>query len=195
MVVRNERGSLLIPFLLLTTILAFSGFGVWGVMRSWRKQAELQLTLDACVGKRAQELKSLLTQLTQSNTRMVWVRRSALAAVFLSPEALSAIRAELEVELVLQEGLRLKWQGEGAAAALGRSCEGLRVLPIRYPLLEWSRLPPDFIGPQAFEWDEPDPEFTLLFSASRHWSSARVAKVKNEQISKNHWIARWADLH
>ncbi|MFL5813230.1 MAG: hypothetical protein ACJ763_06605, partial [Bdellovibrionia bacterium] len=86
----------------------------------------------------------------------------------------------------------LKWQGEGAAAALGRSCEGLRVLPIRYPLLGWSRLPPDFIGPQAFDWNEPDPEFTLLFSASKHWSSA---KVKNEQIGKNHWIARWADLH
>ncbi|MFL5814417.1 MAG: hypothetical protein ACJ763_12630, partial [Bdellovibrionia bacterium] len=102
MVVQNERGSLLIPFLLLTTLLAFFGFGIWGVMRSWKKQAELQLTLDACVGKKAHELKSLLNHLTQSNTRMIWVRRSALAAAFLSPEALTAIRAELEVELALQ---------------------------------------------------------------------------------------------
>lgn len=192
MVVRNERGSLLIPFLLLTAIVAFSGFGIWGVMRSWKKQAETQLRLDECVGRKAQELKSLLTQLTQSNTRMIWARRAALAAAVLSPDALAAIRAELEIELTLQEALRLKWRGEGVVSALRSSCEGLRVLPIRFPLLEWSRLPPDFIGPQAFEWMEPDPEFTLLFSASRHESSA---KVKNEQIGKNHWIARWAGLY
>jgi hypothetical protein len=192
MVAQNERGSLLIPFLLMTTIFAISGFGVWGLMRSWKAQAETQLRLDECVGKKAQDLKAILSQLTQSNTRMIWVRRSALAAAFLAPDALAAIRAELAIELALQEGLRLKWQGEGAAAALGRSCEGLRVLPIRYPLLEWSRLPPDFIGPQAFEWIEPDPEFTLLFSASKHWSSA---KVQDEKTGKNHWIARWADLY
>lgn len=192
MVVRNERGSLIVPFLLFTTIVAFTGFGIWGLMRSWKKQAEIQLQLDECVGRKAQELQSLLTLLTQSNTRMIWARRSALAAALLSPDALAAIQAELSIELTVQEGLKLKWQAEGAAAALGRSCEGLRILPIRYPILGWNRLPPDFIGPQAFDWDDPNPEFTLLFSASKHESSA---KVKDEKEGKNHWIARWAGLY
>lgn len=196
MVIQNERGSLLIPFLLLTTIVSVTGFGIWGVMRSWKKQAEIQLKLDQCVGKKAKELQSLLGTLESSNQRMIWARRSAAAAVVLAPEALEAIRAELMIELALQEGIRLKWQGEGIAAVLGKNCDELRVLPIRYPLLEWSRLPPDAIGPQAFEWVAPHPEFNLLFKSSSHLSAATVSGGAKEKANgKNRWLARWASLY
>ncbi len=191
MVTRNENGALTVPLLLLTAIVAFTGFGIWGLLRSWEKQAEIQLKLDQCVGQKAKELQSVLKTLTSSNTRMVWVRRSAAAAIVLAPEALEAIRAELEIEVALQEGLRLKWRGERVAIALGRTCEGLRVLPLQYPVLEWNRLPPDAIGPQAFEWLKPDPEFSLLFSMSSHFSGA---KVKEDQNGKNHWLAQWASI-
>lgn len=196
MVIQNERGSLLIPFLLLTAIVSVTGFGIWGVMRSWKKQAELQLKLDKCVGQKAKELQSMLGTLESSNKRMIWVRRSAAAAIVLAPEALEAIRAELMVELALQEGLRIKWQSEGVAAALGKNCDKLRVLPIRYPLLEWNRLPPDAIGPQAFEWVTPHPEFNLLFKSSSHLSAARVSEGAKENANgKNRWLARWASLY
>lgn len=197
MVTRNERGALLIPLLLLTAIVAVTGFGIWGMMRSWKKQAELQLKLDKCVGLKAKELQSMLGKLESSNKRMVWARRAAAAALALSPVtpvapvALEAIQAELMIELALQEGLRLKWGGEGLAAVIGKTCDGLRVFPIRYPLLEWNRAPPDEIGPQAFEWDKPDPEFSLLFKSSNHLSGA---KVKEEKNGKDHWVARWAGI-
>jgi hypothetical protein len=201
MVIHNERGAFLIPLLLLTTLVAVTGFGIWGVMRSWKKQAEIQLRLDECVGKKALELRSMLGTLTSSNTRMKWIRRSAAVAAFLSPEALEAIQAELIAEVALQEGLRLKWRAEGVTAALGRSCNGLRVLPIRYPVLEWARLPPDPIGPQAFEWPESpqDPSFFILLSSSNHQSAAQVERSKdgpqkNAKNIKDRWAARWAGL-
>jgi hypothetical protein len=190
MVIQNERGSLLIPFLLLTVIVAISGFGIWGMLRHYRLQVERQLRLDECVGKKAKELESLLHTLTQSNTRMKWVRRSAVLSV-LAPEALEVIQAELNLELALQEGLRLKWIAEGGAAVLGHSCEGLRIIPARYPLLSWTRLPPDAIGPQAFTWEDSKPKFNLLFVSAPFRSAAQVQGDPGE----NKWFARWTDFY
>jgi hypothetical protein len=187
---RNDQGALLIPLLLLTMIVAVSGFGIWGLLRSTRKQTEIQLRLDECVGRKAQELKSLLKTLTASNTRMKWVRRSAVVAL-LAPDALEAIQAELEIELALQEGLRLKWQAQSLVAVAGKACPQVQALALRYPLLNWNRLPPDAIGPQAFEWEEPSPEFDFLFVASPHQSAATVKGALNE---KDRWIAEWTGL-
>jgi hypothetical protein len=194
MVIRDQKGALLIPLLLLTGIVAFTGFGIWGLMRSWSKQTEAQLLLDQCVGKKAFELKGMLETLTQSNQRMIWVRRSAVVAALLSPEALEAIQLELQIERTLQEGLRLKWRASRAMAAVKNPCSATKALPTWLPDLDWNRLPADMIGEQAFEWSTPHPEFYFLISSKSILSHRSAARVKESENGKNHWIAQWAGL-
>lgn len=187
---RNNRGAVSVPCAFGLVVVMIAGWGIWGVLRHWRFQAETQLRLDRCITEKVRSMKRTLALLESSNTRMKWERRATVVTVF-APPAEETRRVILEGELAFQELLYLKWQAERVAWLAGRACadsaRGDR--PLWMSGLSWERLPPDALGPQPYRWTEEKPEFRIRIRNSPRSSNARIAMGE-----KNEWKAEWTGL-
>ncbi|MDR3607346.1 MAG: hypothetical protein P4M08_08195 [Oligoflexia bacterium] len=192
-ILKEERGGISPLCAGLLLILSFAGFGTWGLLRAWRFQVETQFRLDHRVAREALSLQRGLRTAEASNQRMTAIRAAAAASSVLAPQVLAAIRAELEVEYVLQEGLRIKWEAEQARWMLDFGS--------RMALAEWERLPEDEIGPQPYTWKTS--EFVV---ETRSGSRSAAAKISNEgaggegdefnaQTESSDWHAEWTNFH
>jgi hypothetical protein len=184
----DREGALSIPLMLLLSSAVFASLGTWGLLRHWRHLVEDQLRLDHCVAEKAVELKDLLGKANASNQRMIKIRQAAAPAAA-APGALSAIQAELNLEVALQEALRIKWETERIKWFLPGACGDRDDVTLSMPGLDWRRDPPDAIGPQPYHWSTSSPRFYLEIQDQRRAAAAQVAQKTGG--THDNWKARW----
>jgi hypothetical protein len=196
--VKNSRGAITPLCAGLCIVLALAGFGIWGLLRAWRFQVESQFRLDHQVAQEALSLKSSIQLAEASNQRMTLIRDTALAgAAALTPGALAAVRAELEVERVFQEGLRIQWEAEQATWIIAHPGAQMR-------LGSWQRLPEDELGAQPYSWSDAD--FVLETRSGARAAAARILQTDSStgdnnddsvatSLSHSEWHAEWASFH
>jgi hypothetical protein len=184
----GRDGALTIPLVLLLSAAVFASLGTWALLRHWRHLVEDQLRLDHCVAQKAVELKTLLEKANTSNHRMIKIRQAAGPAAA-APGALSAIQTELNLEVALQEALRTKWETERIKWFLPGACGDRNDVTLSMPGLDWTRDPPDAIGPQPFHWSSSNPRFYLEIQDQRRAAAAQVAQ-KAGGLHES-WKARW----
>jgi hypothetical protein len=204
--VGNRNGSITPIAVGLLTVAASAAFGTWGLLRSLRFHAETQFQLDHCVAREALSLKKTAQFAESSNKRMKIERAVAEAASALpppsGPAALAAARAVLIAEEVVQDGIRTKWDIDRALWLTGAPCGkigwgGMRRLEIP----DWQRPPADELGPQPYEWSDPNPDFrvethsgSLAAAATVECGSDSSDSPTGDLESANdlQWKARWA---
>ncbi len=147
----DDRGALSLPMAIALMAIAIAGMGIWGLLRHWRHQVELQLRLDRCVGKTALDLKRSLLAIEGENAEIRRIR-IALLALTLEPPAKAALESALLVEVGRQETELALWEGRRLAWLARRGCDGRGDSPVPLPGQSWQRDPPDVNGPQPLRW-------------------------------------------
>lgn len=181
----GNEGALTLPMGMALLIIAVSGLALWGLIRSWRTLAELQIRLDRCVGEVALELKSDARTIRRTN-REIEILRVAIATA-IEPRAKALLQAGLDIEIARQEWVRLRWNGRRVRWIARRGCGG-RDWPM--PLVEfpWVRDPPDALGPRALRLVPEKLEVRVqLGHPPRH----AAALMKGDQNERVHEAVRW----
>jgi hypothetical protein len=187
---RDERGIFHLPLTLALLILCGSGFGIWGSQRQWKKDVELQLGLDRCVGEAALELAGLMNSLAHSNRR-IEVNRAAIEAAKGFPPVVVPLEAALLVQFGIQEAQRFRWKAKTLQWRVPGFCA--RSQYAKLPDLPLTRDLPDAIGPQALRWDRiPGAQLELQILAGRtpRHSAAKV-EGKTGDAYFTGWKANW----
>ena len=144
---QNERGAVTVPLMLACIILTLSGLGTWGVLRHWRFVAETQVRLDRCTREAALELKAT-QQLIERTNAGIHAARLLILVNMPDPPALAAARTALAVLVLRQDAALLAWKGRRVAWLLPTHCGDPGDLRLPLPELDWTRPPPDPVGPQ-----------------------------------------------
>jgi hypothetical protein len=184
---RHDQKGAVAPLCVgLLIVLALAGFGTWGLLRAWRFKVETQFRLDHRVAQEALALKQSIAVVESSNQRMTMIRETALTgSVVLNAAAMAAIRAELEVEKILQEGIRLKWEATQAEWLLTQPGSSMK-------LADWTRLPDDELGAQPFNWSDAD--FELETRSGSRKAAAKISGDRTNETPAHEWHAEWTNF-
>jgi hypothetical protein len=187
---RAERGSVTLPFLLLSVALGSAALGTLSIGLLWRSKVALQLRLDRCVEDAAKELTTVQSKIESSNERMRIERAAAIAAAGPSfGQSLNAVKPALAAEAINQEALRIRWAVRQARWITKRGCDGKGDLFLPLPNLRWERPPPDSIGPLPLTWKAEGKDLEI-----RIWKKNRFAQAAVERKRKgitHAWKAKW----
>ncbi len=186
---RNPRGSLSLALLFVLSLLLVTGLGIWGFARHWRILAEIQLSIDRCVGRKALELSETQDGIIAANREILALRISRGAATLL-PAAIPAIEAALAAEVLRQTIALAVWEARRVEWLMRGGCSGARGLAMPLPSLSWVRDPPDALGPGVLRWTGAE---NAVFRLKLH-HSPRVAAawVYAEGGSSNgNWKTSW----
>ncbi|HLD98802.1 MAG TPA: hypothetical protein VJB59_01000 [Bdellovibrionota bacterium] len=188
----GERGSLHVPLLIATLLLSTTGFGIWGVMRSWQNIMKLQLRLDRCVGEAALEFRDRLKLIESANTR-IKALRIALAAATIKPILKPPLKVALTIEVARQDYQIARWKFKQADWLLKRGCGKPGDFARPLPAFQYTRFPPDPIGQQPLSWPGEYPN-VFRFQAA-HLPRVSAAQVYSPQKGGNFngkFSAHWA---
>lgn len=175
----NDQTGAITPLCMgLFIVLALAGFGIWGLLRTWRLNVESQFRLDHQVAREALSIKRSISLAEGSNQRMQVIRASTVGAA-LTPYTLAAVRAELEVEKFFQEGIRLQWEAEQFLWKM--------------KIASWQRLPDDAIGAQPFTWS--DRTFRLEARSGARAAAAEISGDLNVETEMQEWHAQWTNFY
>lgn len=189
---RNESGQATVPLLLLFTTGLVAAFGSWGLLRLHFRQAELQLGLDSCVGRKAVELRDLLRFVESSNVRITSLRASVVAASF-QPELIPPLQRWLEAEAALQEVRLSNWRVGIAGWMAGAACGPVSAAVVTsVPGVRLVRPNRDVVGPLPLEWIGEEPR-TLHFAVAARERSAAAEVRRHPATSplEEKWTAHW----
>ncbi|MBC7386434.1 MAG: hypothetical protein H7301_09790 [Cryobacterium sp.] len=186
---KEECGSVTIPFLVLSVILATSAISAIGYAVMWKSKMNLQLRLDSCAERTALELIKLQNLIEAANARMKIERATAAAlAVPSGGSSLKVAQATLLAEKMIQDGFRNGWKIREASWILKRGCSGLNDSFLPLPKMKWWRPPDDPIGPLPLEWSGGK-DLTV-----RIWHSNRAVQVLVNSSRKGlheKWVGKY----
>lgn len=195
MVIRDERGTLQVPMILVILILGATILGTWGFLHHWKNLARLQLRLDRCAGEAALELRDTLNSLDSSNREIDYLRAAISTAGSLNPYARATLQTLLSAEVIRQEITLNKWRVRQAVWITKRGCGGSRDLARPLPSLTLVRDPPDATGPQRLRWAEGKPEsFRISVSHSPRHGAAKIKGGSQNAFEFEKWTAQWANF-
>ncbi len=189
---RRVEGSLQIPLLLILFTIVIAGCGIWGFLRHWRFMVETQLRLNQCVGRAAHDFRDTLNSLFLLNQKILELRASIEAAK-LYPPLIPPLEAGLIVVVSKQDWIQVQWKAKSLKWFLSQGCgqRGDHALPL--PGLEFTRDPPDSIGPKALRWSGQMPKSFHL--QIRHFPRVAAAKVQGDEsdsiFERKKWISTW----
>jgi hypothetical protein len=184
---RDQRGVLHVPLALVLVASTVAALGCIGILRHWHHLAEIQLRLDACVGKAASELRSELRAIESDNHRMEALRIS-IAVASLEPHAREALKAALKAIFLHQEYLLIRWKTRQGRWILENGC-AQGDLPVPLPAMAWHRPLPDTLGPKPLSWQSGVPK-SLAIRDSRSPRFA-AARVYFEERKGHAWKMEW----
>jgi hypothetical protein len=196
MVKLNEKGILHIPLGIAFVCLLIFSIGAWGVLRNWRQNAETQLRLDECAGKKTVELRDTLNSIESANQRIKTLRASVGLGTLLPPAA-EAAQAALAVQVGLQEAQRARWMMAQVKWLSSRGCGGSGDIPGPIPSLPLTRDPPDALGPQPLRWTSQPEEFAVRIAHRPRRAAAKIVKADSDSLGGivgETWQARWASV-
>ncbi len=150
--IRGRAGSLTLPLAGISALFAVTSLGTLGLIHQWRRLTETQLRLDRCVGKKAQQLSSLMQSIERANKRVHALRVSITAALVAAPETVPPLQALLRAQVVVQDLTLKNWDAQRLTWSLTQSCGSSRDRKKPLPDLPWFRPPPDPVGEQALSW-------------------------------------------
>lgn len=190
----NERGSLQVLLALFLVVLFIGGMGVLGLFRLWRFQVETQFRLNQCVGIAAHSLRDTLNSLVSLNGKIRRLRAAIAAIGWWEPWLRPPLEAALEVVVVRQDFLKVKWNLQRQKWSLTNGCGNRRDHALPLPELHYVRDPPDDLGPQPLHWEGEPPG--ILRIAISHQARAAVAELGgdiDEGIlgQRQDWVTRW----
>ncbi len=174
-------------------VILMCGLGTWGILRSWRSNAETQLRLNRCVGENARALRSHLNLIETTNIKIRGLRVSVEAAqVLLRVELVPPLLAAIHAAVLAQEGALWAWKARRAAWALRRGCGQWGDGATSLPQLNLRRGLPDQAGQQPLEWigKRPD-EFRIQAYHPPRVAAARVADQSESSFFSGSWLAEW----
>lgn len=188
----DSKGSLQLPLALALIAITAGAMGSCRLLHRWRALVELQLRLDRCVGQAALELKDTLEKITSTNQKIRVLRASILASGGV-PGAIPPLQAALISAAQYQDTKRTSWEMQRVLWLSRQKCGNPLDIPIPLPALQWTRDPPDAVGPQPLRWNGLPPElFHLEIGHSPRHAAAHLYP-KGEYIDfSTHWHAEWA---
>jgi len=189
---RDSKGSLQLPLVLALVAITAGAMGSCKLLQRWRSLVELQLRLDRCVGQAALELKDTLEKIASTNQKIRTLRASILASGGV-PGAIPPLQAALISAARYQDIKRVSWKAQNVLWLSRQKCGNALDIPIPLPALQWTRDPPDAIGPQPLRWNGLRPEvFHLEIGHSPRHAAAHLYP-KGEFIDfSTQWHAEWA---
>ena len=186
-------GTVSIPALLIIICSLLMGIGFWSLLRLERHAEGLQLKLLSCVGLQAIRFKELQNDIEKTNRRIDQLR-AALAASLTHPEAISLLKEGLSA-LSLQEDFMLtQYRVKASSWTLVYPCRSLffRLSATSAPEPDWTRPPPDILGPQALVRTQRFPDSFQFFVRAQQGSILRSAfALVRFDPTRSEWIAEW----
>jgi hypothetical protein len=184
-----EEGQLLLPLILVIAVATVAAAGLWGIMRDWRRQVELQYRLDRCAGKVALDAQANLVEIEKLNLG-IHAARAGVAANLPFPPADVPFRNALELLVLRQRWIEARWMARETAWLLRRGCDSRADFVIPLPSFPFSRPPPDPLGSQALVWSgDAEPRFAFHV---RHPPRQATAVIEGESNAfSRRWKARW----
>lgn len=182
----SEAGSIALPLLLLSVVLVGAALSTLGYAMLWRSKANLQLRLDRCVEDTARELAAVQNAIEGANLRIRTERAAAVAAAVPTfGGSIRAVQPVLVAEAAYQEAQRMRWLLRQGRWIANRGCDrkGDAFAPL--PRLNWSRPPPDGIGPRELVWDGKGPRLAIRLWKANRFSQARVTRSGNPEEEGN----------
>lgn len=199
----GTEGNTHVLMALILLVFTLGGLGTFGVLRKWRTHVETQLRLNRCVGKAAQEFRDVLESLLQRN-REIRQLRVAIQAVQWKPWLIPPLRTALGAVVLRQEFSLNSWRVRTLQWRLSQGCDGRRKDDASsLPSLNFTREPPDLIGPKPLVWLGGIPgTFTFLLKSAPR-AAAAVVQTKGSEGEENaeseedsredeKWVAIWA---
>ena len=197
----SQSGAVTVPLVLLCCTFSLFGFGTWSLFRHERRTQELQLRLLDCVGGEALSLKALNHQIAVTNIE-IRTTRVALAALGIEPSTQTLLREMLFVLTAAQDAAISIWKLRSHSWRLSRACRKIsaRAWFTEYPSPDWSRPPPDLLGPMPLE--EAGQAINLFrfsiegfqFGATRRAAAEVYRPTGKESLFDEGptWSARWS---
>jgi len=198
---KDIEGALSLVLATVLVLISMTGFGFWGLMRDWRRQVELQLRLNRCVGKTAQVLRDYLNTIAALNSEIERVRSEIKALEEIGAETslnanIVTLGQELAQSVLKQEEERVRW--EERTGQVGCSRMMIPSLPKIEPEVRIHRPPADHVGPQPLVWAGQIPQsFQIQFSHQFRDSMVRnsMATVTGgsleRQFNTRLWTSFW----
>ncbi|MCM2323988.1 MAG: hypothetical protein NDJ90_12075 [Oligoflexia bacterium] len=188
---RDRRGTVSVPLFLSLAVMCTAGFGIWGVLRTWRFHVETQLRLDRCTAKTAIQLRDTLTTVSKAN-REIQALRIAILGARGAPAAIPPLEAALFLEVARQEFARKRWDAHRIAWITRTYCRHWKDQPRPLPSLDWVRAAPDHLGPRPLRWVGVMPRtFRVQIGHAPRAAAARIA-ARGEMDESTEWMAEWA---
>ncbi len=197
----SQSGAVTVPLILLCCAFSLFGFGTWSLFRHERRTQELQLRLLDCVGGEALSLKALNHQIEVTNIE-IRTTRVALAALGIEPSTQTLLREMLFVLTAAQNAAISIWKLRSHAWRFSRACRKISAHAwfTEYPSPDWSRPPPDLLGPMPLEEaGQPKNSFRFSIEGFRFGAKRRAAAEVYRPTQKESlfdeaptWSARWS---
>lgn len=186
---RNRSGTLHLPLSLIFVMITTSSGSLVAMMHDWRRQAELQLMLDRCVGKAAAELRDRQRRIERGNTR-IRALRVALIPASLKPPVRKGLEVALKAQVLEQEILLRSWNAKQLLWLARRGCGIPGSIPTPLPSLAWVRDPPDALGPRALRWPKGVSQKLAVRVIGRSRSAAAHVYF-DEKGESDGWFMDW----
>jgi hypothetical protein len=187
--VLGSEGVLQLPLALVLFTLTSTVFGMSAIAQLWTRKVQIQLELDSCLGRRAILLKKSLNSIESGNGKIQALRIATAGSIATGQlELAETTRRAIQVVARLQELEKLRWNAEQVRWWTDRECRGLKA-PL--PVLPHKRKPPDLLGENVLEWQNPQPK-PFQLTVFRSGREAR-AFVFEEPDHHGKWQASWKE--
>lgn len=189
----DDKGAIGILALLLFVVISTGGFGIWGLFHHQHQIAKLQFRLDHCIAPYAIAFRDSLAEIETLNSRLNALRLSLATALVTQPELAPTLRGTLQLTSAQQEVVLTKWR---LRSALSRPlCAKVEDTVLPLPALQYTRLPPDPLGPKPLQWTGRMPESWTFELKTTHTTLRRAAltvRRKINEIPSQHFTLAWS---